>query len=330
MDKPQLAKNEILVYTQFYSYTAEWLVSQINNFADDAELKMRMHTPGGGVMDAFSVLSRLSDRKGATTIHVDGYAYSMGAYCCLYSNNVIANEQSRFMFHKAAFPSYYDASTDEQEDCKQKNAVLKAKMKARLNDTPEAAALIAKVFESDVRNDVYLSAKEAKKVGLVTEIQPLNLEVKAILEEQTRISAMWAKNQEENATFVANNQINNEKMTIEQIKAEHPAVYSAIMALGEGVGIAKERDRVGSYLAFLEASPEAVKTGIASGVAMTETQRSEFAVSAYKSMINKTESSENPVAVATPAAPTATETATDKAMAEINASLGKTDLTLKA
>ena len=326
-----LTKDEILIYSPIYSYTAEWLVREINTFADDAQLTLRLHTPGGGVIDGYAMLSRLSDRTGGTDVFVDGMAYSMGAYIALYGGVVIANEASKFMFHKAAYPSWYEPNEIEQQGLKDINAALKAKMIARLNDSVEAKELIKKVFEPDVRNDVYLSAKEAKKIGLVTEIRPLDLSVKARMDEEAKISAYYTEqsfdNQHKNNTFEPIK--TTSKMTFEQIKAEHPAVFAQIIAIGEASGTAKEKDRVGSYLAFMEAAPEAVKAGIASGNAMSETQRSEFAMAAFKAMANHTETTEQTAPVTTAAAPT-TDVVANQYEAELEASLTKQGLTLKA
>lgn len=71
-----------------------------------------------------------------------------------------------------------------------------------------------------------------------------------------------------------NNNSNSNKMTKEELKSQHPALYSEVIA--EGVN--NERDRVGSWMAYSEADPKAVSEGIASGKAITSTESNQFLV----------------------------------------------------
>lgn len=322
------AKKEILLYTPIYSYVAEDIVEDINEFEDEASLTLRLHTPGGEVMAGYAVLSRLTDRKGITDIFVDGMAYSMGAWMSLWANKVIASEMAKFMFHKAAYPSWYEASESEQSQLKEMNAKFKAKMQSRFNDSQLAKDTIAKVFEVDVINDVYLTAKQAKEVGLVSEIKTLDLGAKAQIEQYSQMYAFYTEAKKETPEVGANKPQNLKSMNIQELKAQHPALYDEVFAAGRSAGAVAERDRVGSFLAFLDVDPKAVKAGIESGNAISETQRSEFALASYKKQANATETAENPEAIKTPAAPISADPM--KAMRdEIDAAAKKEGLILK-
>jgi len=322
------AKKEILIYTPIYSYVAEEVVEDINEFEDDASLTLRLHTPGGEVMAGYAILSRLTDRKGATDVFVDGMAYSMGAYISLYANKVIASEMAKFMFHKAAYPSWYEMDESEKAQLKDINTKFKAKMQSRFNDSQLAKDTIAKVFEVDVINDVYLTAKEAKEVGLVAEIKTLDLGAKAQIEQYSQMYAFYTEAKKETPEVGANKPQNLKSMNIQELKAQHPALFDEVFAAGRQAGAVAERDRVGSFLAFLDVDPKAVKAGIESGNAISETQRSEFALASYKKQANVTETAENPKAIETPAAPINTDT-TQLMRDEINAALKKEGLILK-
>jgi len=337
METPEIkAKKELYLYTPIWDEVAAELVEEINEFEDGDALTLRMNTPGGNVIDGYAILSRLSDRTGETTIFVDGYAYSMGAFMCLWANNVVASEMSDFMFHKASYPEWYQSSEQEQAKLKEMNAKFKAKMKSRFNDSALSKEIIAKVFESDVRNDVFVSPKDAKAIGLVTEIRTLDLGVKAKLETAMQIYATFQGKQnsitqnDTNGTPNGSGVIkNNVKMTIEQFKAEHPSLYAQVVEEGKQAGINAERDRVGSFLVFAETSPELVKAGIESGKAMSETQRSEFAMASFKIKANATEQTENPKPIETDDADKG-ETEAKRMSAEIEASLSNVGLTLKS
>lgn len=68
----------------------------------------------------------------------------------------------------------------------------------------------------------------------------------------------------------------NYNMTIEQLKQEHPSVYSDVL----NAGIAQERDRVGSWLAHHETDSAIVLEGINSGKEINSTAREQLLVKA--------------------------------------------------
>ena len=76
---------------------------------------------------------------------------------------------------------------------------------------------------------------------------------------------------------------NSNKMTKQEFKQEHPNVYAEIL----NEGMAKEKDRVESWMAYSQADPEAVKAGIESGLEITNGQAHKFqAKLASMSMLN--------------------------------------------
>lgn len=76
---------------------------------------------------------------------------------------------------------------------------------------------------------------------------------------------------------------NSNKMTKQEFKQEHPNVYAEIL----NEGMAKEKDRVESWMAYSQADPEAVKAGIESGAEITNGQAHKFqAKLASMSMLN--------------------------------------------
>lgn len=63
-------------------------------------------------------------------------------------------------------------------------------------------------------------------------------------------------------------------MNKSEIKSQFPDTYSEIVS--EGVQL--EKERVGSWMAYSEADAKAVSEGIASGLAITQTQSHSFLV----------------------------------------------------
>ena len=126
------------------------------------------------------------------------------------------------------------------------------------------------MFDSENRIDITLDAKQAKKIGLVQKINKLTpSEVEAF-------NAKMIFNVAANVTQ-QDKPKNKHNMTIDTLKAEHPALFAQVVALG----VEKEKDRVESIIAFIEIDPVACKEAIALGKDLTQKQMSEFAIKAF-------------------------------------------------
>lgn len=73
-----------------------------------------------------------------------------------------------------------------------------------------------------------------------------------------------------------NNNSNSKKMTKEQFKSEHPTVYSEILQ----EGVSQEQERRASWNAFKGVDSKAVEEGIASGLAIKQSEINSFIVKA--------------------------------------------------
>lgn len=261
---------DIAIYSNIDSWTATDFVTALNDaerFGED--IRVRISTDGGEVAQGWAMLARLQDFKGNKSVVVDGKAYSMGAFMCLYSDNVEALDVSQFMLHRAGYPEWYEKSewfTPElKKNLDSMNASLKAKMKSKL----DAAAFkevtgitIDKIF-SDERPDVFLTAKEAKKIGLISSIRTLDSvarnEVNAIC-KQFNVAAMYepmAEQPEQPSKSINNN------MTIAELRTQHPALVAQI----EQDAASATLQNVNAWLAYKDIDQSAVMAGIGSGKA---------------------------------------------------------------
>ena len=73
-----------------------------------------------------------------------------------------------------------------------------------------------------------------------------------------------------------NNNSNSNKMNKEEIKQQHPAVYSEILQ----EGVSQEQERRAGWNAFKEIDPKAVEEGIASGLPIKQSEVNSFIVKA--------------------------------------------------
>jgi hypothetical protein len=128
------------------------------------------------------------------------------------------------------------------------------------------------IFDPEKRIDVILTAKEMKAIGLVDEIIELTpIEMEAMGSMFDKIAASSSQQQDDKTKKL---------MNIQELKAQHPALFDEIFEIGAKAGVSAERDRVSAALVFNHLDPEGVKGIIASGKPMTATQQAEFALKA--------------------------------------------------
>jgi len=214
-----------------------------------------------------------------------------------YAGTSEALDVSKIMIHRA---DMYVQNEAEQVFLDDLNKDLKAKFNKKIDKAKfkELKGItVDEVFASDERIDVWLTAKEAKAIGLIDKIVSLNpSEAKAFNEKMFSVAAIADSNKPE-----PNIPKPNSIMDIAKLKTEHPAVYAEVIALGVAQGVAQEKDRVEACLVFQEIDPVGVKAAIESGKPLSAKAMSEFTlkvVSAKKVDEIEKDSIGNPVVTA--------------------------------
>jgi ATP-dependent protease ClpP protease subunit len=283
--------NEVLLYGLIWSQPAIDFINAINAIEGD-EMTVRINSQGGDVNHGYGMIAKYREFEGTKKVKVDGQAASMAAFYLLYADEVEALDVSRIMFHRAGYSSWYEEQMPEavKADLMEMNAMLEKAFRNKI-DVKKFEELkgmkVKDLFAMDDRKEVFLSAKEAKEIGLIDKIVKITPDRKTrINAEMQRIAAVYGMDSgiidvkpqatTENTQNKQPNKIAN--MTIEQLQAEHPALFAQAVQVGVQQGIESERDRVGAWAAFSEADPQAVKDGIASGKSMSQTQMAELTI----------------------------------------------------
>jgi len=294
---------EIYLYSPIYDFVAEKLISSINSFEGE-DIVMRVNSPGGSVLAGWGIIAKMIERKGKVTVKIDGGAMSMAGIISLFADRVEALDVSTIMLHRA---DMYISSPEDQTFLDKVNKDLRSKMEGKLDSDKlkEISGYSVKdLFESEKRIDLFLTAKQAKQIGLVDSINKVDpAEIKAFSE----MFDVAAKHEPQAKPVIQN------KMTKEKLLAEHPEVYAMIV----GLGVAQERDRVGAWMKFNDVDPAAVSAGITSGENISQTAMADFAVKVYAKQNLAALGSESPVDLETKkAAEAAAKEAADKLAAE--------------
>lgn len=162
---------QILLYQPIMSFIAEEFITAINEAEDD--IQIRVNSPGGSVFAGWGMAAALQESDKNITVKVDGYAASMAFYLLLFADNVEALDVSKFMIHRAVGNV---ESEDDRKLLDSVNATLKAKMLEKINAEAfesVSGVSIDAMFDAEERKDVWITAKQAKEIGLISKINRL-------------------------------------------------------------------------------------------------------------------------------------------------------------
>lgn len=285
---------EILLYSGIYDFTAEDIIGKLNENMSEA-VDLRTNCPGGSVFAGWGIAAKIKEH-GNVNLKVDGLAASMGAVFCLYSKSVECLSVSRFMLHRADMRV---ESPDQQAFLDSINKDLKTQMMKKLDAEAflqVSGMSIDAMFEGE-QKDVWLTAKQAKKIKLVDSIKKLEpSEAMAMNEMMYKVAASM---KEETKFEKPKSTI----MNLQELKQNHPAIFAEAVA----IGVAQEKDRVESCLVFNELDPKGVKEAIESGKPLSQKQMADFSLKSVQAQLLAATSKDNAEAVETTAEPVTTK-----------------------
>jgi len=260
---------EILLYDAIYPEAVRLVMTELEAAKADTDNVLRICSPGGNVFLGWGIAAKISEMQNVD-VQIDGIAASMAAVIAPFGRTIIALDIANIMLHRA---STYVGSAQEQQLLEKINKDLRVKLAAKIDDAKlkEIKGVTLKdIFESPEVMDVWLTASEAKKIGLVDEVRkPTPKDINAI--EQTWLKFAAHTTETKPVKFPNSNPTN---MTIAELIAAHPELIKQII----NNAITAERDRVGAWLAFANVDLEAVTKAIKAGDAMSQTAMAELMI----------------------------------------------------
>lgn len=292
---------ELLLYSPIWDFTAEALVNKINEIPDEEDIKIRVNSPGGSVFAGWSIIGKMNSRKGKTNLAVDGHAASMAFMFVAFADDVEALDVTRFMVHKA---TGYVQSPQDKELLDGINVDLMAKLKKKIDPVKFkeiTGKTIEQLFKAEEQTDIWLTAKQAKEVGLINRIvrlEPKKLQAytekvvafmdfednsqgsesldQGMTETEITIQSQGSEQKPNGENNVEQKTI--KKMTKVEFKASDPTAYAEILNEGRTSGENDERERVKSWIAFIAYDPEGVIKAIKEGTPFTQSVMAEMTV----------------------------------------------------
>jgi ATP-dependent protease ClpP protease subunit len=272
----------LLLYMPIYDFVAESFVNQMNDIPIDEDIDIWVNSPGGRVFAGWSIIGPMQKRKGKINMSIYGNASSMAVYLPLFSTYAEALEVTQFVLHRA---DGYVETPEDQTFLDSINKDLRKQMEKRLNMeafTRITGKTMDEMFDPKTRINVQINAKEAKEIGLINKI--IKLDSKQIesmskhfvafadfsepTQEPTQRSEQVKPNENSDKPKTVKN------MTLAELQAQHPELFSAIQTNA----IKAERDRVGSYLAFVDIDKENVIKAIKEGTDFSSAVMAEMTV----------------------------------------------------
>lgn len=348
--------NDILLYGRIDEWNLREFFKSITSATqvdEAAELTFRINTGGGEPEYGWGAAAKINEVANKK-VKVDGKAYSWGTFACCYCDDVECLDVSQFMIHRASYSEWFESSeyfTDElQENLAAINKKLETAFRNKidveafenLKQVKEKGITIKSIFSMEGKIDVFFSASDAKKIGLVKTVNQITPSKKTEIENyqstivQARKGAgIYDKIEEPVETKIDEPKITN--MTAQELKEKFPAVYAFIVAEGHSAGviagIAQEKERIEAIMVFNEIDPVAVTAAIESGKPLTQKALNELMLkSAGKTLVaNVKKDSKGAIEVESS---TEEKTAKEKKLAEFNsevdAALGKKKETVAA
>lgn len=272
---------EILLYDTIYSYSASEFIAAMGERDINDEVTIRINGGGGDPTFGFGMVAKYLEHKGKKLLKVDGEAHSFYAFMLCYSDDSEALEVAEFVLHRAAYPDWFESNPDYFTDDVRASVVscnefLRKAFEAKIDKEKfEAIAgfTIKDMFSLDGRLEVKLTAAEAKKIGLIDRVIKITPQKSA--EVKSLKATLMAKNHSVRMAAEKKDEIQKPKnMTIDEIKAAHPAVYKQIVARGAN----KERKRVAALMVYVKVDSKAVLEAIKEGKELDAEMTAEFMV----------------------------------------------------
>jgi ATP-dependent protease ClpP protease subunit len=277
-------ENEIYLMSPIFDQTATDYCMALDLIPKNEDVTTIMNCPGGSVFAGWTMIGRIQERTGKMNVKVYGHAASMAMFFLLFCDNVEALEVTRFLIHRA---SGYVENEDDQKNLDSINSDLRKHIESKLDiDALKkiTGLSMTDIFDGEKVKDVWITAKEAKKIGLIDKVIRLSKdEEKAYNEKFVALNSSRGSDEGEQGSkpnVIENNnpQKTVKKMTKDELKASSPEVYNAIVAEGKTEGIKDERNRAKSWLAFIDIDKENVMKAVKEGEEFTSAVMAEMAV----------------------------------------------------
>lgn len=226
------------------------------------EIDVRINSGGGDVFTAQAIYAALRRHSAKINVYIDGMSASAATIIQMAGDRIIMPAGSMVMIHNP-LTYFYGNAEEMREVAGVLDKVRDAIMAAYVDKTGLTEERLKELMDAET----YMTAAEAVELGFATEIEHElkiaasltrdKMVVNNVVMNHKRLANMpeaWLTTQENNVqssnkTGLAGNEPKkpvkeNPKMTLDQLKAEHPELYQAAIDEGVQAGVTQERERI--------------------------------------------------------------------------------------
>lgn len=252
---------ELMVYgdiAEWWGVDSKEFNTQLNAIEAD-NINVRINSYGGEVFTAQAIYSGLRRHSANITVYIDGIAASAASLIAMAGDTVIMPANAMLMIHNPLTGRYGNAN-----DFREMADVLDKIRDALVTAYQAKSGLDSEGIIELLDAETWLTAQEAIDYGFADQLDPA-MQVAASANRDTMIvngmpvslsrydhadkMASMLPEKPSNSTGISAGDSNEEQketkpMDLEKLKAEHPDLYKAVLAEGEGAGVEKERARI--------------------------------------------------------------------------------------
>ena len=282
-----MAKKIVIDGVIGWEITAQSIRRQLDS-AKGKDVTIEISSPGGSVFEGLEIFNLIRDYTGNVKSKITGLAASMASYIALAADTVTMHDNAVFMIHNPwAFTLGDYNELRKEADVLEGLAALLSQQYAKKTGKP------VEEMRSLMDVETWLFGSEIKDAGFADDIiesektetaQDKNTEItksKAIVagclrqmkaseehkDDLEKAAAMLPKHSQEKAQASPYGHIERKhkevqkgdnKMTIEELKAQHPDIYAAVFALGES----SAREDIACHAVYFDDAPDLVIAAI--------------------------------------------------------------------
>lgn len=165
--KADANETEVLLYDEIggFGVSASRFISELQAVPKTNRLVLRIHSPGGSVLDGNAIFTTLKNWPGGITTHIDGLAASMATVVALAGEPVKMAGNGIFMIHNVSAGAYGD-SEDMRRMADITDKIQETIVAVYVAKTGMSRRKVMQMMDAET----WLTASEAKDLGFVDEI----------------------------------------------------------------------------------------------------------------------------------------------------------------
>ncbi len=157
---------EVLIYDSIgaYGVSAKQFVDALKPHSGK-HLNLRIHSPGGSVLDGYAIFSAIQRHPGGVTAHIDGIAASMATVIAMAASKVKMAANAWFMIHNV-----WSGVVGDHHEMQREAALIERMTNQSIGIYKAKTKKSEAVIKQWMDDETWFDANEAKKHGFVDEI----------------------------------------------------------------------------------------------------------------------------------------------------------------